>query len=170
MRAYRFCPAHADDDTPPAQAQRVGLARGSGQGELFAELGVENRRRRQQRFAGCARRFCGGAFEQRASVGDKVEGFISLLGSPNRRFADADTRLDRDGERDSIFWEVARLKRFEVMRSAGFRSGPGQSFVAARLHADDGADLVAVYVGVADARAAGDEVHGVVDTGVNAER
>ena len=55
------------------------------------------------------------------------------------------------------------------MRPACFRPGPRQTVTAERLHADDGADHVAVDVDIADAEAAGDAVGGFGDAGVDAE-
>ena len=56
------------------------------------------------------------------------------------------------------------------MRPAGLRTGARKSFAAEGLHADDGADDVAVHVGVADVQAVGDALDGFVDAAVDAQR
>jgi putative hemolysin len=47
---------------------------------------------------------------------------------------------------------------------------PESPFAAEGLHADDGADEVAVHVGVADVQAVGDALDGFVDAAVDAQR
>src|SRR3546814_5050613 len=50
------------------------------------------------------------------------------------------------------------------------RSGAGEALAAEGLHADHGADHVAVHVGVADRQAAVDLLHRRIDAAVHAER
>src|SRR5262245_26795813 len=56
------------------------------------------------------------------------------------------------------------------MRAAGLRPGAGPAFAAERLYADHGADHVAVYVQVADSRAAADVLRARIDARVHAHR
>ena len=56
------------------------------------------------------------------------------------------------------------------MRPAGLRTGAGKTLTTEGLHADDGADDVAVHVGVADVQAVGDALDGFVDAAVDAQR
>src|SRR3546814_1471167 len=50
------------------------------------------------------------------------------------------------------------------------RAGAGEALAAEGLHADHGADHVAVHVGVADRQAAVDLLHRRIDAAVHAER
>ena len=64
---------------------------------------------------------------------------------------------------------TAGKQTVKVQRAAGFRTGTGQPFAAERLHADHGANHIAVDVQVAHLRAAGDLGDGLVDAGMHAE-
>ena len=55
------------------------------------------------------------------------------------------------------------------MRAAGLWSGAGQALAAKGLGADDGADLVAVHIHVADAHARTHFIDGRFDAGVKTE-
>jgi len=55
------------------------------------------------------------------------------------------------------------------MRAAGFGAGAGQALAAKGLDADDGTNLVAVDINIADPGALGDALHGSVDARVNAQ-
>ena len=56
------------------------------------------------------------------------------------------------------------------MRPTRFRAGAAEPFATERLHADDGADHVAVDVDVADVRGSGQRLRAGVDAGLDAER
>src|SRR5258707_3414431 len=56
------------------------------------------------------------------------------------------------------------------MRAAGLGAGAGQAMAAERLHADDGADHVAVDIDVADLEAIDHVLDRVVDARMDAER
>ena len=56
------------------------------------------------------------------------------------------------------------------MGSAGLGAGAGKAFAAEGLDADDGADLVAVDIDVADPGALGDLADAAVDAAVDAQR
>ena len=58
----------------------------------------------------------------------------------------------------------------QVQRATGFRTGAGQAFATKWLHADHGADHVAVNVQVAHLGAFGHAGDGFINTGVNAQR
>ena len=58
---------------------------------------------------------------------------------------------------------------FHVVRAARLRAGAGHTLAAKRLRTHDGADLVAVDVGVADTDTLDDLLHAVVDARVQAE-
>ena len=64
---------------------------------------------------------------------------------------------------------TAGEQAIQIQRAAGFRSGPRQTFAAKRLHADHGANHIAVNVQVADFGAAGDLSDGLIDAGMDAE-
>src|SRR5690242_12698952 len=51
----------------------------------------------------------------------------------------------------------------QIARAAGLGARAGEALAAERLHADHGADHVAVHVGVADAQALDDVTHLAVD-------
>src|SRR3546814_14473296 len=57
----------------------------------------------------------------------------------------------------------------EIPWAASLRSGARQPLAAEGLHADHGADLVAVDVDVADASTSGDALHRRIDAAVDAE-
>src|SRR6266851_2735814 len=69
--------------------------------------------------------------------------------------------VDREGALDS--------EAVEVVRTAGLRPRPRQTFAAEGLHADDGADHVAVDVDVADTGAAHHRPDRLVDAAMDAE-
>jgi hypothetical protein len=58
----------------------------------------------------------------------------------------------------------------EIVRSAGLGAGAGKSLAAEGLGADDGADLVAVHIEIADPDLAPHLLDGPLDAGVEAER
>src|SRR6185437_4323455 len=60
-------------------------------------------------------------------------------------------------------------KTWQIMRAAGLWAGAGQAVAAERLHADHGADHVAIDVDVADLKAVDRVLDGVVDPRMNAE-
>ena len=62
------------------------------------------------------------------------------------------------------------LQPLQIQRPARFRTGAGLAFAAERLHADHGADDVAVDVDIADMRVRRDEIDRLVDARMNAER
>src|SRR5690606_6763671 len=57
----------------------------------------------------------------------------------------------------------------QIVRPAGFGTGAGEPLAAERLRADDGADLVAVDVDVADMDAVDEMLDAALDAGVQAE-
>src|SRR5690242_15734261 len=57
----------------------------------------------------------------------------------------------------------------QVARAARLGAGAAEALAAERLYAHDGADHVAIDVGVADAQALGDVMHLAVDAAVHAE-
>jgi hypothetical protein len=57
----------------------------------------------------------------------------------------------------------------QVAGAAGFGAGAGEALAAKRLHADEGADHVAVDIAVADPKPREDVAHGFVDPVVDAE-
>src|SRR3546814_8718204 len=61
-------------------------------------------------------------------------------------------------------------KTMEIMRAAGLWPRPRQAAAAERLRADDGADLVAVDIDVADLRARRDMRRDAVDARVDPQR
>src|SRR5260221_14775807 len=69
--------------------------------------------------------------------------------------------VDRDGALDG--------EAVEIMRAAGLGPGARQALAAEGLHADDGADHVAVDVEVADPHPTLDRAHPLVHAAVDAE-
>src|ERR1700749_5075320 len=61
-------------------------------------------------------------------------------------------------------------KTRQIMRAAGLGPGARQSVAAERLHADHGADHVAVDIDVTDWKPVDHGLDGVVDARVNSER
>jgi len=55
----------------------------------------------------------------------------------------------------------------QVARAAGLGAGAGEPFATKWLHPDDGADHVAVDIGVADGQPGEDVAHGLVDPAVD---
>src|SRR6185437_5632684 len=61
-------------------------------------------------------------------------------------------------------------KAVEVMRPADLRPGAREALAAERLHADDGADHVAIDVAIADRQPRMDRAYSLVDAAMDAKR
>ena len=70
----------------------------------------------------------------------------------------------------SVVRDALGGKARQVIGAAGLRPGARKPLAAERLHADHGADLVAVDVEIADAGVLGDVIGDAVDAAVQAER